>query len=118
MQTSGRYRRADRTRMDGNTNWGYVQGMKLFRTIAYAEGVSFLVLLGIAMPLKYVWGMPQAVKTVGMLHGVLFVAYVGILAHVASDNEWSLKKSALGFIAAVLPFGPFLFQHSIEKPAH
>ncbi len=90
--------------------------MKAFRWVAYAEGVSFLLLLGIAMPLKYVYGMPQAVKIVGMLHGLLFVAYVALLAHVASEKEWPLKKSAQGFVAAVLPFGPFLFQHHLEKP--
>ena len=46
------------------------------RVIGLLEGISFLVLLGVAMPLKYVWDEPQAVRGVGMAHGVLFLAYV------------------------------------------
>ena len=49
--------------------------LKTFRIIAYLEGISFLLLLGVAMPLKYHWGMPLAVRIMGSLHGFLFVAY-------------------------------------------
>jgi integral membrane protein len=89
--------------------------MKSFRIVAYAEGVSFLVLLGIAMPLKYAYGMPQAVKIVGMVHGVLFLAYIGFLAWLASENSWPLKRVIFGFIASVLPFGPFVFDASLHR---
>ena len=58
-----------------------------FRRIAFAEGVSFLVLLGIAMPLKYFANMPKAVSVVGMIHGILFVAFM-ILA-------WEDRKSVV-----------------------
>jgi hypothetical protein len=60
------------------------------RLTAFLEGVCFLVLLGIAMPLKYVWGMPEWVRAVGMAHGWL-----------------SFRKTALALVASVVPFGTF-----------
>lgn len=87
--------------------------LKLFRVLAYLEGISFLVLLGIAMPLKYAYGMPEAVKWVGRIHGALFVGYAVGLAMVASEFSWSGKKTAQGFLAAILPFGPFYFDRKL-----
>ncbi|WP_181956082.1 DUF3817 domain-containing protein [Dyadobacter psychrotolerans] len=77
------------------------------RIVAVLEGISFLVLLGIAMPLKYMAGIPQAVRIVGMAHGVLFVLYVLLLLQVAIERSWSWKKSILAFIASFIPFGTF-----------
>jgi integral membrane protein len=77
------------------------------RIIAFLEGVSYLVLLGIAMPLKYMAGIPQAVRVVGMAHGVLFVLFVLLLIQVATEKSWSFKKSALSFISSLVPFGTF-----------
>ncbi|CAG5069448.1 hypothetical protein DYBT9623_02184 [Dyadobacter sp. CECT 9623] len=77
------------------------------RIIAFIEGISYLVLLGIAMPLKYFAGLPQAVKTVGMAHGVLFVMFVILLIQVAIEREWSFKKSFLSFLSSIIPFGTF-----------
>ena len=77
------------------------------RIIAFAEGISFLVLLGIAMPLKYIAGIPEVVRVVGMAHGVLFVLYVVLLIQVAIERDWSWKKSILAFLASLVPFGTF-----------
>lgn len=77
------------------------------RIIAFLEGVSFLVLLGIAMPLKYMAGLPEAVRMVGMAHGVLFILYVLLLIQVAVEKAWSLKISTLAFLASLVPFGTF-----------
>jgi integral membrane protein len=77
------------------------------RIIAFLEGISFLVLLGIAMPLKYLAGVPQAVRVVGMAHGVLFVLFVLLLIQVAIEKSWSFKKSALSFVSSLVPFGTF-----------
>ena len=78
------------------------------RQIAFAEGVSFLVLLGIAMPLKYIAGVPLAVKIVGWLHGVLFVVFCCALLRTLLVARWSLVRCAAIFVAALLPFGPFI----------
>lgn len=77
------------------------------RIIAFLEGISYLVLLGIAMPLKYFVGLPQAVRVVGMAHGVLFVLFVILLIQVATEKSWSFKKSALSFVSSLVPFGTF-----------
>ena len=78
-----------------------------FRKIAFAEGVSFLVLLLIAMPLKYFAGMPMAVTVVGGLHGLLFVAFVIMAWEVKREYKkdwgWLIKS----FIASIIPFGTF-----------
>lgn len=81
----------------------------IFFKIGIAEAVSFLLLLGIAMPLKYGLGIPEAVKYTGWAHGLLFAAYVLWLFLAADEEKWGFKVVALGFIAALVPFGPFWF---------
>jgi integral membrane protein len=78
-----------------------------FRIVAFLEGMSFLILLGIAMPLKYLAGLPQAVKVVGMAHGVLFVLFLVLLIQVTIEKGWSFKKSFLSFFSSLIPFGTF-----------
>ena len=77
------------------------------RLIGFLEGVSLLVLVGIAMPLKYLAGQPAAVRYVGMAHGLLFVLYVVLVIWVALARHWSLGKTALALVASVIPFGTF-----------
>jgi len=77
------------------------------RIIAFLEGISYLVLLCIAMPLKYFYNQPQAVKTVGMAHGVLFVLYVVLLLFVHIELKWKLSKTFWVFISSLIPFGTF-----------
>ena len=86
-----------------------------FRAVGFAEAISFLVLLGIAMPLKYYAGYPDAVTWVGALHGALFTLYLFALANVWIEHRWSIGKALLGFIAAVLPFGYFLFDRLLWR---
>ena len=87
------------------------------RWAGLAEGFSFLALLGIAMPLKYLAGQPQAVRLVGMAHGVLFISYVLLLLLNTIERRWSIGKFGLGLLLSVVPFGAFyaerrLFQDS------
>lgn len=77
------------------------------RLIGFLEGVSLLVLLGIAMPLKYLAGQPAAVRYVGMAHGVLFVLYVLLVIQVGIARSWSFGKIGLALVASVFPFGTF-----------
>jgi integral membrane protein len=86
-----------------------------FRKTALAEGISFLVLLFIAMPLKYFASLPMAVTIVGALHGVLFVAFI-ILAYLVKDKYGkSLGWMAKAFIASILPFGTFVADREWKK---
>lgn len=86
------------------------------RFIGWWEGVSFLVLLGIAMPLKYLAGEPAAVRVVGMAHGILFTLYVLAAIHAALEYNWSWKRTALVLLASVLPAGPFIVDAKLLRP--
>lgn len=77
------------------------------RVVGFLEGLSFVVLLGVAMPLKYVFGQPEAVRAVGMAHGGLFVLYALLVIGAALEYGWSLRKAALAFAASVVPLGTF-----------
>lgn len=84
-------------------------------TVGYLEGTSFLLLLGIAMPLKYMLGIPEGVKYIGMAHGVLFIGYIVILMGAANKVKMPLWAMPTGVIASVLPFGPFIFDALLKK---
>ena len=88
---------------------------KQFRTIGMMEGISFLLLLFVAMPLKYLAGVPMAVKVVGWAHGLLFVLYLYFLIQLAVKFKLNFFQAAFGFMAAVLPFGPFLYDRYLIK---
>jgi len=79
-----------------------------FRKIAFAEGISFLVLLFIAMPLKYLAGLPIAVTIVGGLHGLLFVGFIVMALEVKNEYKKDWGWLAKSFIASILPFGTFV----------
>lgn len=86
-----------------------------FFAVALIEGISYLVLLFIAMPLKYLAGKPEMVKQVGMAHGLLFVLFALTLVQVATANNWGWKKSIIAFIASLLPFGTFWFEKKYKN---
>ena len=81
--------------------------MKLFRLIAFLEGASYLLLLFIAVPIKYTLGDPSYVKLLGMPHGVLFVAYIGFAFYLKLEQKWDLKTLAIVLLGSILPFGTF-----------
>src|SRR5688572_20470345 len=85
------------------------------RIIGWWEGVSFLVLLGVAMPLKYFAGSPGAVRVVGMGHGILFILYVLAAIQAALEYNWPWKRTALVLLASVLPAGPFIVDAKILR---
>lgn len=85
------------------------------RLVGLLEGVSFLVLLGIAMPLKYLLGMPLAVRVVGLAHGVLFVAFVILVFEAMGSLRWSFKQVALALLASLLPFGTLVLDRKLKQ---
>ena len=89
--------------------------LKRFRIVALLEGISFILLLGVAMPMKYFANMPLAVKYTGWVHGVLFIFYLLLLMQVKIEHNWNLKKTGLAFIASLLPFGTFVFARKLQK---
>jgi integral membrane protein len=92
--------------MDKKLSW--------LRKAGIAEGISFLVLLCIAMPLKYLLHQPMAVKIFGWIHGILFVAFLFLAWEYKTDRNRSLKWFALAFIAALVPTGTFFFDKKLK----
>jgi integral membrane protein len=86
-----------------------------FRAISFIEGISYLILLFIAMPLKYFVGIPLAVKIVGMAHGVLFILFIVALYKSAKENNWENKTTIQLFIYSLIPFGFIPIEKIIMK---
>ena len=86
-----------------------------FRMIGIAEGISFLVLLLIAMPLKYIFKIPEAVKFTGGVHGALFVTYIWFAFEVFGSFKKSFLWLLKAVIVAFLPFGTILFDKELKK---
>jgi integral membrane protein len=77
------------------------------RLIAFVEGISFLILLFVAMPLKYFFEQPQAVRSVGSIHGGLFIAYVILVFLTKKELGWDWAKTRLLLLVSFIPFGNF-----------
>ncbi len=89
--------------------------IRRLRTIGIFEGLSFLVLLGVAMPLKYFGDMPEAVKVVGWIHGILFIALCAALLNAKRVAQWTVQQAGRVVIAALLPFGPFVIDGWLRR---
>lgn len=81
--------------------------LKLFKIIALLEGTSLLLLLGVAMPIKYVFQEPIFVRTIGMAHGILFIAYIFMALMQKITSNWTLKTFVIISVASIIPFGTF-----------
>ncbi|HMJ71327.1 MAG TPA: DUF3817 domain-containing protein [Cyclobacteriaceae bacterium] len=92
-----------------------INTIKSLRLIGIAEGISFLVLLLIAMPLKYKLGWPLAVKYVGWAHGLLFILYIVAVFAAIKAMNWGLKGVAVALIASLLPAGTFVLDKSLRR---
>lgn len=84
-----------------------------FISLGRWEALSLIVLLGIAMPLKYIWEFPLGVRVVGTLHGLLFMAYVAVAAVFARRNQWSVSKLLRCWVASCLPLGTLFFEREL-----
>lgn len=91
--------------------------LRIFTTTAIIEGISYLLLLCVAMPLKYFLDMPIAVKLVGWAHGVLFMAYMALLALCWIRYRLPFTLVLWCFAAAFLPILPFFVDQRVRKRA-
>lgn len=88
--------------------------LRAFLWVARLEGLSLLLLMGVAMPLKYGAGFAHATQVPGWAHGVLFMAYMALLVVVGVQQRWSPARFVLGAVASFVPFGTFLFERGLE----
>lgn len=86
-----------------------------FELLAFLEGVSLLTLLAIAMPLKYLAGLPLAVRVVGLIHGLAFLAYAAHLIDALASGRWSRRTVLIGLLAGFLPAGTFVFARRLRR---
>ena len=78
-----------------------------FRVISFLEGTSYLLLLFVAVPIKYWMNDPQYVKLLGMPHGLLFVGYIVLAFLLKPEMKWNIKKFGIVLLASIIPFGTF-----------
>ena len=81
--------------------------INLFKIVSIFEGISYILLLFVGMPLKYLADNPVVVKSVGMPHGILFIAYIIGVFLIRDKVEWNLKTTLIALVASILPFGTF-----------
>lgn len=79
----------------------------IFRIIGFLEGISYVLLMGVGVPLKYFSNDPSWIKALGMPHGLLFVGYVILAFLIKDDQKWGFKTFGLVCFASVIPFGTF-----------
>lgn len=91
-----------------------LNSIQTLRILGNIEGISYLLLLGIAMPMKYFFGIPMAVKIVGMAHGVLFLAYCLLLVLQIRMNKWHVLFGIYLFVATLIPFGTFVTDRKLR----
>lgn len=92
-----------------------INAIKWLRHTGIIEGISSLLLFFVAMPLKYLFNKPEAVSIVGMAHGILFILYVIALVRAASVLQRPMGWSAKIFVAAIIPFGPFIIEPGLRR---
>jgi integral membrane protein len=88
---------------------------RTFELVAIVEGLSLLALLGVAMPLKYLAGLPMATRVVGLVHGLAFLAYAVVMLDAFATKHWPGRTVALGMLAAFLPAGTFVFVSRLRR---
>ncbi|WP_299677734.1 DUF3817 domain-containing protein [uncultured Dokdonia sp.] len=81
--------------------------LKSFRILSFLEGVSYLLILFVTMPLKYIWNNGDPNKVIGMAHGFLFLAYIVMAILMKSERKWDNKTLAIVLLCSVIPFGTF-----------
>ena len=79
----------------------------VFRLISFLEGISYLLLLFIAVPIKYFQGDATYVKMLGMPHGILFMGYIILAILIQKQMKWNLKTMGIVVLASIIPFGTF-----------
>lgn len=93
------------------------KAVTFLRTMGILDGLSLLILLGIAMPLKYFAGMPLAVTIVGSLHGVIFIVYIASIAWTQLRLQWPIVYSIVAVLVAFIPLGNFVLDRYIKRAA-
>lgn len=97
----------------------FTSALGLLRMVGFLEGLSLIVLVFIAVPLKHFYANPALVKTIGPIHGALFLVFIVLALRVSIDQEWKIFKVTWKLIlSSFIPFGTFYMDHTLLKPRH
>ena len=94
-----------------------ISSLQLFRITAFLEGISYILLLGLATPIKYFLEEPKYVKLLGMPHGLLFIAYIAFAILFKKEFQWNTKNFGYVLLASIVPFGTFYIDKKYLKTA-
>ena len=94
-----------------------MSALRALRLYAFLEGASLVLLLFVAMPLKYLFGLPIAVRVAGGVHGLLFLSFVLALYRAASEQKWPLSRSLTALGASLVPGGTFALDRTLKREA-
>lgn len=86
-----------------------------FRIIAFLEGLSFILILFVTMPLKYLFDMPKPNLIVGMVHGILFMVYLYATFRLKFSMDWNIRLTAKALLASIIPFGTFYMDWKVFR---
>lgn len=92
-----------------------MNSIRNLRWVGTAEGISFLVLLFIAMPIKYMLGIPELVKYVGWAHGILFIGYIAAVFAAIRAMQWNWFAVLVALAASLVPFGTFVLDRQLKR---
>ncbi|AUX48398.1 membrane protein [Sorangium cellulosum] len=92
-----------------------MSALRALRLVALLEGLSFLALLLVAMPLKYAFGQPIAVRIAGSAHGLFFLLFISALYRVAVERDWPRHRSLAALVASLVPCGTFLLDRALKR---
>lgn len=88
-----------------------------FRVISILEGISYLLILFVTMPLKYILNQGMPNKIIGTAHGILFITYVVFAIFLKVEKNWDVKKTVIVLLCSIIPFGTFWMDKKYFKPS-
>ena len=95
-----------------------MNALKQLLLAAWLEGVSFVVLLFVAMPLKYLAGLALFVRITGSVHGLLFLWFVSALFRAADEHDWPRARALRVFGWSLVPFGMLVLERTLRRELH
>ncbi|MEM9192580.1 MAG: DUF3817 domain-containing protein [Myxococcota bacterium] len=95
--------------------WVVFDELLQLRIVSILEGTSYLLLLGVAVPLKHLWDEPSLVRIMGRVHGFLFVLFLVVLARAAASRSWGVRRVGGALLSAIVPGGAFLFERRLRR---
>lgn len=84
-----------------------IKSLTIFRILAFLEGISYILLLFVAVPIKYWQGDEQYVKLLGMPHGLLFIGYIALAILISKERNWNTKETGIVLLGSIIPLGTF-----------